>query len=62
MNKTSTKKITTSPKQQMNEEIDNDKDFPFEPGNSVINNILNYSKALSIRQSKSGELFEMVLN
>ena len=62
MNKTSTKKITTSPKQQMNAEIDNDKDFPFEPGNNVINNILNYSKALSIRQSKSGEQFEMVLN
>ena len=60
MNKTSTKKITTSPK--LNEEIDSEKEFPYEPGDHVISNILNYSKALSIRKSTSGECFEMVLN
>lgn len=62
MNKTSTKKIITSPKNEMNETIDDKKEFPFEPDNSVINNILNFSKALSVRKSKSMEHFEMVLN
>ena len=62
MSKTSTKKIITSPKTEMNEKIDDKKEFPFEPGNNVINNILNYSKALSVRKSKSGDHFEMVLN
>jgi len=61
MNKTSTKKIPTSPK-QMNADADNKNEFPYEPGNNVINNILNYSKALSIRKSKNGENFELVLN
>lgn len=37
-------------------------EFPCEPGSSVINNILNYSKALSIRKSASMEYFEVVLN
>ena len=63
MNKTSThKKIIEPIAAEMNEETDNKKEFPFEPGNTVINNILNYSKALSIRKSKSIEHFEMVLN
>ena len=62
MNKTSTKKITTPLSTKMNEEIDNEKEFPYEPGDNVINNILNYSKALSVRKSASGEYFEMVLN
>lgn len=62
MSKTSTKKIITSPKIEMNEEFDNKHEFPYEPENSVINNILNYSKALSVRQSARGEQFEMVLN
>lgn len=61
MNKTSTsKKIITSPT-QMNEK-DNTQEFPFEPGSNVINNILNYSKSLSIRKSKHLTHFEMVLN
>lgn len=61
MNKTSTsKKIITSPI-QMNEK-DNAEEFPYEPGNNVINNILNYSKALSIKKSKSMSHFEIVLN
>jgi hypothetical protein len=62
MSKTSTtKKIITSPKEMKNE-ADNENVFPYEPGNNVINNILNYSKALSIRKSKNMENFEMVLN
>lgn len=63
MNKTSTtKKITEPISTKMNEQLDNKKEFPFEPGNNVIDNILNYSKALSIRKSKSMKHFEMVLN
>jgi hypothetical protein len=57
-----TKKISTSPNKKMNEEAVNEKEFPFEPGNNVINNILNYSKALSIRKSNDHGQFEMVLN
>ena len=63
MNKTSTlKKIIEPVNTKMNEEIDNKKEFPFEPGKNVINNILNYSKALSIRKSKCIEHIEIVLN
>jgi hypothetical protein len=32
------------------------------PSNEVIQNILNYSKALSIRKSRMIEKFEMILN
>ncbi|MGB0888131.1 MAG: hypothetical protein ACPGSL_08425 [Vicingaceae bacterium] len=32
------------------------------PKNETINNILNYSKALSIRKSKKIDFIEMVLN
>ncbi|MCE3278851.1 MAG: hypothetical protein K0S44_1042 [Bacteroidetes bacterium] len=63
MSKTSTKtKITTSPIEMTKEELDNISEFPYEPGQNVINNILNYSKALSIRKSKNLVHFEMVLN
>lgn len=62
MNKTSTKKIIEPTRTEMNEKNDDSKEFPYEPGKNVINNILNYSKALSIRKSKNGEQFEMVLN
>ncbi|MGQ0829456.1 MAG: hypothetical protein ACT4ON_13790 [Bacteroidota bacterium] len=63
MNKTSTpKKIIEPVKPKMNEVLDNKNEFPFEPGNNVVNNILNYSKALSIRRSKSLECIEVVLN
>jgi len=62
MNKISTtKKIVTSPN-NMKEQADTLNEFPYEPGNTVISNILNYSKALSIRKSKNLEHFEMVLN
>ena len=60
MNKTSTKKNLSDSK--LNKEIDDAKDFPYEPGDNIINNILNYSKALSVRKSKQMEYFEMVLN
>lgn len=56
------KKIIDPVRTEMNEKNDNTKEFPYEPGNNVVHNILNYSKALSIRKSKSGEHFEMVLN
>jgi hypothetical protein len=62
MNKTSTKKIIVPKLTEMNENSDDSNEFPYEPGNNVINNILNYSKALSIRKTKNGEHFEMVLN
>lgn len=62
MAKTSTKKNNVSFNTEMNKEVDNSKEFPYEPGNNVINNILNYSKALSIRKSKSMDYFELVLN
>ena len=62
MNKISTKKTIEPINTKMNEDFDTDKDFPFEPESSVIKNILNYSKALSIRKSKNIEHFEMVLN
>ena len=60
MNKTFTqKKFSTTSDQS--EEIDN-KNAPIEPGKQVINNILNFSKALIIMKSKSIEPIEMVLN
>ena len=61
MSKTSTKKVLLSDT-KMNKEADDVTDFPYEPGNNIINNILNYSKALSIRKSKRMDYFEMVLN
>jgi hypothetical protein len=62
MSKISTKQITEPFKTKMNAENDDSNQFPFEPGDSVINNILNYSKALSIRKSKNVEHIEVVLN
>lgn len=62
MNKISTQKIILPVNTKMNEKVDSINKFPYEPGKNVINNILNYSKALSIRKSKSLDYFEMVLN
>jgi len=62
MNKIFTKKIIAPVTTKTKEEIDNASELSCEPGNDVINNILNYSKALSIRKSKNVEYFEMVLN
>ena len=33
-----------------------------EPSEECINNILNYSKALSVRKSDSGKQFKVILN
>ncbi len=63
MNKISTKKkCIKSVNTKMTENTADINEFPCEPGSSVINNILNYSKALSIRKSASMEYFEVVLN
>lgn len=60
MNKTSTqKKFTTESNTNKTNTIDNKSEVPDE---SVITNILNYSKALSIKKSKNIEHFEIVLN
>jgi|1185.fasta_scaffold194383_1 hypothetical protein len=60
MSKTTTKKITEHLK--MNEEIDSNSEFSTEPSNNVINNILNFSKALSIKKLKNESYVELVLN
>lgn len=62
MNRTSTKKTIETINAQMNDRTDNDKDYPHEPESSIINNILNYSKALSVRKSKNIDHIELVLN
>ncbi len=61
MNNTSTKKnILSTP--LFDNKIEAEHEFPFEPSNNVINTILNYSKALSIKKSKNIDFFELVLN
>ncbi len=61
MDKTITQeKINTT--SEKNEKTDNKKMLVSEPGKHIINNILNYSKALSVTQSKSLEHIEVVLN
>jgi hypothetical protein len=62
MSKTTTKKIIEQTTAKMNEEINNKNEFPSEPGNNVINNILNFSKALSIKKLKNEVYVELVLN
>ncbi len=62
MNKTSTKKIIELTNARMTEEVDNSNNYLAEPSRNVINNILNYSKALSVRKSKNLEHIELVLN
>ena len=61
MGKTTTKKFETE-FNEMNNEISDKKEFPFEPSKDVINRILNYSKALSIRKTTGGDTIEMLLN
>lgn len=62
MNKNSTKKNIVFFNTKMDNEVENGIEFPYEPGNNVINNILNYSKALNIRKSKRYGFIEIVLN
>lgn len=61
MDKTSTqKKFITPVNTKKNEMFDNE--LSLKPSDGIINNIINYSKALTIKESKSMEYFEMVLN
>lgn len=60
MSKTTTKKIIENLK--MNEEMNANSEFPVEPSNNAINNILNFSKALSIKKLKNESFVELVLN
>ena len=51
MNRTSTKKIIEPKSTEMNEKHDDSKEFPYEPGDNVINNILYYLKYLIMRNT-----------
>jgi hypothetical protein len=46
----------------MNEGVDDVNEFPYTPGNNVINNILNYSKVLSIKKTNNLGDLGMILN
>ena len=61
MNKTTTKKMMDE-QVKMNEEVEVQNEFSAEPGDHVINNILNFSKALSIKKLKNETSVELVLN
>lgn len=61
MNKTTTKKMMDE-QVKMNEEVEMRNEFSAEPGDQVINNILNFSKALSIKKLKNETSVELVLN
>lgn len=62
MNRTATQeKINVSHEQKENEVFE-DTHFVDEPDAGIITNILNYSKALSIKKSKNVEYIETVLN
>jgi hypothetical protein len=61
MNKTITPKKFSATIEK-NEKIDDKNTSQTLPGQQVINNILNYSKALSIAKSKTIEQVEVVLN
>ena len=61
MSKTTTKKCIEQ-NLKLNEEINSKSEFLTEPENSVIDNILNFSKALSIKKLKNEMYVELVLN
>ena len=61
MSKTSTQKEITN-QQENFQVLSETEDFQSEPGKNVIDNILNYSKALSVRKSAMIENVEMILN
>lgn len=61
MSKTTTKKFIEE-NLKMNEDVDAKNEFSAEPGNNVIDNILNFSKALSIKKLKNETYVELVLN
>ena len=61
MNKTFTQKEWNATSKK-NKKIDNPKVPAAKPSEHVINNILNFSKALSVTKSETIEHFEVVLN
>ena len=61
MNKTTTKKVLDQ-QEKMNEGVEMPDEFSAEPGNHVINNILSFSKALSVKKLKNESVVELVLN
>lgn len=61
MNKTTTKKVLDQ-QEKMNEGVEMPDEFLAEPGNHVINNILSFSKALSVKKLKNESVVELVLN
>ena len=61
MSKTSTQKEITNREQNF-QVLSETEDFQSEPRKNVIDNILNYSKALSVRKSAMIENVEMILN
>jgi hypothetical protein len=61
MNKTTTKKMMDQ-QVRMNEEVEMQNEFSAAPGEQTINNILNFSKALSIKKLKNKTVVELVLN
>lgn len=60
MSKTTTKKCIEQNLKVT--EVNSKNEFSEEPGNDVINNILNFSKALSIKKLKNERYVELVLN
>ena len=58
LKKSSSKNLTTEAEIEMNDLSE----ISFEPNKNVIENILNFSKALSVRKSKHIEFIETVLN
>lgn len=64
MNKTTTKLFTETVlvAEAENNKTNETEIYPFEPSANTINNILNFSKALSVRGSKHLTTIEMVLN
>ena len=61
MDKTTTKKNAGN-KSKENKVKNNNSEEHFLPSHSVINNILNYSKALKITKSKSDNSYVTLLN
>lgn len=57
MDKTFTPKKTIVKKDVEQREV-----YIYEPGKTVVSNILNYSKALSVRNSNTIDKLELILN
>ncbi len=62
MSKTTTLKNLVKLSSQTNTQLTLNKDHDYEPSRLVVANILNYSKALSIRNTNLVGAIEMILN